>query len=70
MSDRARPAQVPVCASLDFPACGRRRAQSVRKLWLFSAYKMLYCAEMGHVAGAARPSTGNRLKWQLYNIDK
>jgi hypothetical protein len=34
-------------------------------LWLFSAYKMWYCAEMGHVAGTARVLGGNRLKCLL-----
>ena len=35
MSDRARVAQVPARASLDFPACERAGGQTVRILWLF-----------------------------------
>jgi hypothetical protein len=65
MSDRPRFVQVPVRASLDFPACARVRALSLRILRLFSAYKMLYCAEMRHVAGAMRGSTGICLKSRL-----
>jgi hypothetical protein len=70
LSDRALAAQVPMRASLVFPACERAGAQTVRILCLFSAYKMLYCAETGQHWAAAGPLTGNRLKWDLQVIEK
>jgi hypothetical protein len=62
-SDRARDVQVPARASLVFTACAHAREQSVRILWDFSAYQMLYCAEMRASPAGVGRSTGNRLKW-------
>jgi hypothetical protein len=59
-----------VRARLVFPACGHRRAQTVRILRHFCTHKMLYCAEKrSFPAGAANPA-GNCLKCNLQLIEK
>jgi hypothetical protein len=69
-SDRAFVAQVPVHGRLVFPACGQRRAQTVRILRHFCTHKMLYCAEMRRLRARSGGRAGNSLKCLLQDIEK
>jgi hypothetical protein len=69
MSDRVREPQVPARRRLVYPACGRLGGQTVRILCRFSAYQMLYCAEIGDSRPADPGATGNRLKSHLQPIE-
>ena len=69
MSDRASLVQVPMRASLVFPACERAGEQTVRILCVFSVHKMLYCAEKWPGPRGAGCPAGNSLKCHLQPIE-